>query len=104
MLVNGGTEQTNPIFEIHGPGENFEVTNQTTGKSFMVDLDIAEEQTIVVNTLTRQVTRNSDSVFNHFSGDFFTLEPGENSIIFEADSADTTTKLNVIYRDAYNGL
>ena len=105
-LFNVGTEISDPIFTITGPGTGFTVGNTTTGESFYIDLTLTGTDSIVVDIAERTVMQNTIfNVFSNFTGDFWRLVPGNNNLRFVINSgANSNTKLSVQYRAAYNGI
>lgn len=103
-MENGGTEITPGIFTITAPGNDITVTNLTTGEEFNVG-NLTAGQEVVVNTETHEVTLDGDPANSIFTGEFFSLVPGTNSIKLTVPSgSDGSTLLQVDWRDAYNGI
>lgn len=101
---NGGNEVTHPVFTITGPGNGISILNNDTAESISVD-DMSAGEKVVIDTLNRTVTLDGNDAYGIFSGDFFRLEPGNNSLTFQVNSgSDGNTNLDVTYRDAYNGV
>lgn len=104
-VTNAGNEITNPSFKLSGAGSNWTITNNTTGKSFVINRSITGTDYITVNVENRTVLLNgTTSIFADFSGDFFTLDPGVNSITTSVTGGDGTTEIHVYHRDAYISL
>ena len=104
-VTNAGNEVTSPSFKLSGAGANWTITNNTTGKSFVIARSITGTDYITVNVENRTVLLNGvTSVFADFTGDFFTLDPGVNSITTLVTSGDVTTAIHVYHRDAYISL
>lgn len=108
IITNAGNEETFPKFTIPGPGTGFTISNVVTGKSFVLSSTLTDSDTVVIDThpLKRTVVKNgTDNLYPDFSGDFWSLAPGENEINFIVGSgAGVTTLLNNLFRDAYSGL
>lgn len=105
VISNGGTEKTDPVLEITGPANSIQVSNLTTGESFTLSENLTAGQVLTINMKEQTVVLGSSTnKFSIFSGDFFVLEPGNNSIEFLATSTTGATKIDVIYRDAYLGV
>lgn len=104
--TNNGNERTEPSFVINGPGTHFVVGNQTTGEEFELDYTLYADEYIEVNNKLRTVKFNGvTNIYNKFSGDWWSLEPGQNQIKFEIDLGYTdATVLQLRWRDAYNGV
>lgn len=106
IITSDGNEPTDPVFSIYGPGTDFTVTNETSDKSFVLTTTLSAGDVVVVDVNARTIIKNdTENLYTSFSGDFFTIEPGENEISFLINSGDDVdTRLNVSYRDAYNGV
>ena len=101
-VTNAGNEITSPIIKLAGAGNAWVITNNTTGKSFTIIRTITGTDYITIDTANRTVLLNGvTSVFNTFDGDFFTLDPGVNSITTLVTGGDGTTAIHVYHRDAY---
>lgn len=103
---NAGTENTNPIFKIYGPFDEVEITNLSTSESFNYSYTVETGDYIEVDIKNKTVKLNgTTSVFNNFTGEFFDLISGGNTIRFEIISAyEFGAILNVAWRDAYLGI
>lgn len=103
--INVGNEVTDPVFKVHGPGTFFTVGNQETGEVFTLDYTLNDEEYIEIDVKNRTVKLNGvTNTYSAFSGDFWQLQPGGNTIRFVASGLGVETLLTITYRDAYNGL
>lgn len=99
---NAGNEITGPILKLSGAGTYWTVSNLTTGESFTLDFEITGGGYVEIDTENKTVLFNgTTSKFSDFAGDFFNLNPGNNSIKLEVVGGDVTSLLNVYHRDAY---
>lgn len=48
-VINSGDADSYPIWTIHGPGQPT-ITNETTGRSFGLDVDLGSDEVVVVDT------------------------------------------------------
>lgn len=105
-ITVGGAIEAQPTFIIRGPGTDFTVQNITTGESFSLNTTLASTDTVTINTKTKTVLLNgTTNVFGFFSGTFFNLPVGLNTISFGAVSGSTTaTLLRIQYRESYLGV
>ena len=102
VITNTGNEITSPSIKLLGAGANWVISNTTTGKSFTLARSISGTDYVTINTADRTVLLNGvTSVFPDFDGDFFTLDPGANTITSTVTGGDATTEIHVYYRDAY---
>lgn len=106
IITNEGSESTDPIFTITGPGTGFTVTNATTGEEFTLTSTLLDGDYITIDVKNGTVIKNgTTNVYDEFDGDFITIEPGDNEFEFiVASDIDTATNLNVTYRHAYIGI
>ena len=105
LIENLGNYNTLPIFEITGPGTDFNIQNLTNGQSFNLNLTIASGHTVTIDTQNKSVTRSTTNLFGSFDGDFIQLSPGNNILTFNALSGtDSNTQLTTKYRHAYLGV
>jgi len=101
---NEGTEITPPIFTITAPGNDIEIVNNTTGESFSIG-DLTGVQEVVVDVKAHTVTLDGSPAMGIFTGEFFELVPGINSISFNVPTGSSgATELQIQHRDAYNGI
>lgn len=106
IVTNEGTQETDPVFTIYGPGTGFIVTNTTTGEEFTLSSTLIEGDYVTIDVAAGTVVLNGiTNIYDEFAGDFIILAPGDNDFEFivEAD-LDVTTLLNVEYRHAYLGI
>ncbi|OQB05580.1 MAG: Phage tail protein [bacterium ADurb.Bin212] len=102
-ITNNGTELTDVIFTITGPGTSINIENLSSGESFSIDDLIADDE-VIIDTLNKTVTKNGDNSYSIFTGDFFGLQPGDNTIVFNVSGSTGATSLILTYRHAYNGI
>lgn len=104
-VENMGNEITQPTFKIYGPLTEATITNLNSTESVQITYNLNDGDYIEIDTLARTVTLNGGvSVFSSFEGDFISLIAGENTLSFSATGSGGNTKLDVEYRDAYNGI
>lgn len=104
-ITNAGNGDAYPTIEIHGAITNPNVTNETTGKSLSIVYDLADGDYIVVDMYNRTVLLNgSNNILQYASGDWWTLEPGVNSVKLTASANGENASADVIFRDAYLGI
>lgn len=106
IVTNEGSEATDPIFVITGPGTGFTIINVTTGKEFTLSSELLDGEFVEIDVRNGTVLFNgTTNVYDEFEGDFITLEPGDNQFEFiVAADVDVETSLNVTYRHAYLGI
>lgn len=107
IVNNAGSEATEPILTIHGPGTGFTVRNETTDKEFFLSTALIDGEYVVIDTREGTVLMNGvTNIYQDFDGDFPLIEPGDNEFRFivAANLEPDTTRLNVVYRHAYIGI
>lgn len=79
-----GDIETNPIWTIHGPGDDPTMTNLTTGEVLQISgVSLDATQTITIDTTTRQITLDDGTnllPYLDFGSTFWNLELGTNQI------------------------
>lgn len=107
IVENEGSEITDPIFTITGPGTGFTVRNETTNKEFVLSTALADAtEQIIIDVKNRTVEReDGTNIYPNLTGEFWSLIPSENELRFFVGTGLTVnTNLNVSYRDAYGGI
>lgn len=111
QINNAGGISAFPFWVIHGTIEDPTISNQTTGESFSLNYTLTSaDEYIEVDVENRTVLYFADNttpgvnIRQYFSGDWFELAPGNNTIkLVVADTSDTGYA-NVTWRDAYIGI
>lgn len=103
---NDGNVDADVLWRIDGPGDNFVITNLTTGEQFRLDIELLASEYILVDTkkytvLQGGVTERSSI----FSGDFIKLAPGNNTFSLGVGSGSTDdTAVTGTWRDSTGGI
>lgn len=111
IINNAGDTGAFPTITLYGPIEDPTISNQTTGDSFALDYTLTTgDEFITVDVERRTVLYFADStssgvnIRQYFSGDWFELAAGNNSIkLVVADTTDAGYAL-IRWRDAYLGI
>lgn len=106
-IDNGGTYSAFPIFIFYGPLSNPSLANITTGETLNLNMTLlTSSDFVVVDTFLRTVVLNpgGTNARQFVSGEFFTLEPGNNLLHLGAGLFNTQGKAMVKFRDHYLGL
>lgn len=111
QINNAGGFNSFPYWVIRGTIEDPQLTNTTTGESFTVDYTLtSSDERIEIDMETRTILYFADdnatgvNIRQYFSGDWFELAPGNNTIkLVVADTADTGYA-TITWRDAYIGI
>ncbi len=107
-LINAGNTATKPNFQIRGPGTTFLVKNLDTNESFILDLTLANNEIVTIDTRTNEALKGNQFVFGAIErtpvGQWITMQPGLNRFVFSAISGHSiNTRLTVSWRDAWSG-
>lgn len=103
-LSNAGTEVAWPTFRIDGPVTNPGVVDMATGKTWRLKLSLAAGEWVTVDSSSHQVLSMGDvngSRRSAWSGDWFGLAPGSNSLRFVGEFAGPGAQLSASFRDVW---
>lgn len=108
-LNNGGNIEAFPILTFYGPINNPSIQNVTTGKQLSLSYNLlSSSDYIVVDTFKRTVnlyiSGAQTNARRYASGDFWTLQPGNNVIHLTTGTYNPTGKCKVEWRDHYLGI
>jgi len=108
VINNAGTERTEPVFRVYGPFTSVTLVNNSNAEEFTLEYGIYgidEGDYIDVDCLNITVLLNGVTpIYSAFSGEFFSILPGENTISFVPAGGGASTQLRTKWRDAYNGI
>ena len=111
QITNAGGISAFPFWVINGTIDDPTISNQTTGESFSLNYTLTTtSERIEVDVENRTVLYFATpgatglNIRQYFSGDWFELTPGNNTIkLVVADTSDTGNAV-VTWRDAYIGI
>lgn len=106
-VFNQGNAEVFPEeITITGPGTDFTITNQTTGKSLSYDGTLIAGETLVINMKTHEAYKNgTENVYEDMSGDWFNLYYGNNNLALTVGSDSTSeTGHSARWRSAWIGI
>jgi hypothetical protein len=106
-LVNNGSYQAYPVFTFYGPMQNPSLINLTTNKTLNILYTLSDSNSyIVVDTFLRTALLYPGglNVRQYVTGDFFTIDKGNNLLHLSAAAYNSQGKVNVSWRDAYLGI
>lgn len=104
---NQGNEVAWPVIRINGPATNPKLTNATTGELFEFTITIPTGSFLEIRTADDLVLMNgaiNDSRYssmNLATSLWWGLQPGINSLVFEATGTSIETTADFYYRHAY---
>jgi phage-related protein len=106
-IINAGNERTCPVLRINGPITTAEIVNLTTNQTVNLTHTLLEGEYIDIDCLNQTIVDNEGTdLYNAFddSPEFPCLDPGTNSVQFSSTGDGAATQLDVVFRDAYNGI
>ena len=113
-VSNAGDEEAGAVFTLTASGSvsNPIIYNTTTGQSFGLDLDLASGDTVAIDTrrgslrATKTHNGTETNVINAMASGstWLKLQPGNNSISFNAESGSAALSLSVAFTPIYEGL
>lgn len=105
--TNNGTVYTYPLVTLTGDLTNPLIANSTTGEFFQLNYTIPSGSSVVVDFENRTVMLNGTTnlITSIVSGsDWWTLQPGANTISLQTGNTGDTGSMTLTYRDAYHYL
>ena len=99
-----GDADAYPIWTVHGPGEDFEITNRTTGERFFLEGEITSP--ITIDTRTEQLSAEGMSNMELWARvprelSTFPLRPGRNDLSFVIVNATEQSKVELRYAEQW---
>lgn len=105
-INNAGNGTEYPTIKIYGSIENPSMQNTTTGKQFSLSYNLSTSTDYIeIDTYNQTVLLNGvTNIRQYFSGDFITLEAGDNEIKLTSASYDSNAHAIVTHKDSYLGI
>ncbi len=108
-IVNNGSLEAWPIWEVTGPGQNFSITNNLTGKKTVFELEMTATDLLKIDTRPgyKTITLNGINAFRYISNDssLWSLQPGSQDVdIFLGDADTLTSEVKLTYNERYLSL
>jgi phage-related protein len=90
MCDNEGTIGAPPVITVTGPTDGPIIRNQTTGLTIDLDgLELLAGESVTIDVAAKTVEKNDGTDLSpYFTGDWWVLAPGENSIALLDDTGD----------------
>lgn len=111
VLNNAGNIDTYPAVTFNGVMQNPTLTNETNGDALSLTYNLTStSQRIEIDTVNRTAlyfsspTADGVNVRQYVSGDFLTLQPGNNNLKLVVAAYNSTGYANLAWRDAYSGV
>lgn len=107
-IVNVGHVPTPINIKFQGPALNPVITNETAGEFMKVNKGLLEGEVLEINTQFGNKYVRIDGVnafgFIDTSSTFFSLQPGDNIITYDADSGSDSAEVILRYSNLYTGV
>jgi len=102
VIANDGNGDAYPVINIYGSITTPSITNEAAGKSLSINYAVGVGEYIEVDMYNRTVLLNgSVNILQYVSGDWWAIQPGDNTIKLTASANDGSARADLIYRDAY---
>jgi phage-related protein len=102
-VVNSGDADAYPVWTIHGPGQPT-ITNQTTGRSFGLNVTLSSDEVVVVDTrptFQSAIDQDNNDRWNDLlkssPRDLWSLAPGTNDLSLSLTGSDAESKIVLSY-------
>lgn len=104
-ITNDGNGDAYPIIKIYGSTDTPSISNDTVGKSLSISYNLGATEYVEIDMYNRTVLLNGvTNILQYVNGDWWALQPGDNTIKLTASNATINTIAEVIFRDAYLGI
>lgn len=92
-IINESITDVSPVWTVHGPVQNPILENITTGERIEYVGTIAEGQTLVIDMGEQTALLNGLNVLANVTGDFISLAPGANTLLYVVDDDGDPSQL-----------
>lgn len=92
---------SHPVIVIQGPAVAPRIMNATTGQMIRVPLTLGNNDVVTIDTYWRTIYLNNAERTEGLDTDWWGLVPGDNLILFRANSYNTRTLCTVQWRSAW---
>lgn len=109
-LTNSGNIPAYPIITLEGPLEDPTLTNETADQTMNITYTLNAGESIEIDTINRTAVYYASlgaspvNVRQYISGDFITVEPGENIIKLTLAAYNDDGAALFAWRDSYSGI
>lgn len=107
VINNEGTYSAFPEITFYGPLQNPSLANITTGETLNLNLILnTSSDFVVIQTFLRTavLSPGMSNARQYITGEFFTLDPGNNLLHLGAGVFNTQGKAKVVFRDHFLGI
>jgi hypothetical protein len=102
--TNAGSQPVYPVTSITGPGTNLRLRHMGKDQSVGITRNLNSGEVIVFDHRIQSVSALGRSIYTQrIPGNvFFTLDPGANTLSFQADSYDVTSQVSISWRPRWS--
>jgi hypothetical protein len=106
IVVNSGDSLVYPVITLNDAAINPSITNQATDETFELTLTMVAGDELIIDMGARTVTLNGASVMGNKTDAsiWWGLQPGNNPIVLDSDSAGDTVTADVVWRNGVRGI
>ena len=106
VLTNDGTARVKPYITIFGAVNSPTIKNVNTDESISIDYNIANASDYITIDVYNRIVMYNDTIniTDKFSGDWLSLQEGNNSIRFTAVSSQESASVKFQWNDAFIGI
>lgn len=102
-IDNDGDDDAWPIWTVNGPGSTLAVVNETTGKRLDLAVDLAEGESVTIDTRPGKKTvvdQDGNNLYPDLdpSSSMWPLVPGDNAVQVELLDTDVASNVGLAYR------
>ena len=94
IVTVAGVDSAWPIWTVQGGAQNPTLTNITTGQTISWQGFVPEGQTLTINMAEMTADLAGANVFEYITGEWLRLAPGNNTLVYNAGSADKPSTLS----------
>jgi hypothetical protein len=112
-VTNAGDVDTPVHIDFYGPATNPKVSNLTTEQFIRVKKELLEGEKLRISTeygRKRVELIDAEGVITNamhyidLASEFWSLEPGKNALLYEADTGEEQAKVKIIWKNRYTGI
>lgn len=106
IVTNAGDSVAYPVITLHDAAINPSITNQATDETFELTLTTVAGDVLVIDMANRTAKLNGASVLGNKTTNsiWWGLQPGDNPIVLDSDSAGDTVTAAVVWRNGVKGI
>ena len=94
IVTVAGVDSAWPIWTVQGGAQNPTLTNITTGQTITWQGFVPAGQTLTINMAEMTADLAGANVFEYITGEWIRLAPGNNTLVYNAGSADKSSTLS----------